>query len=126
VTGGTFQKYLSILRTGGYLEDRGGALSITEAGLRVIGGRQAAPSSTEELLALWGSKLPAGARSMLGFLVGHYPTPVSRQVLADHTGMELTGGTFQKYLSLLRTNGLVDVRQSELVASESLFLSGAA
>jgi hypothetical protein len=126
VTGGTFQKYLSILRTGGHVVDRNGALSITDSGLAAIGGRPPAPASTADLIGLWKTKLPAGARQMLDVLVLIHPATVDREQLASEVGMEVRGGTFQKYLSILRTNGLVEQEQGRLFASSSLFLSGAA
>lgn len=125
VTGGTFAKYLSILKTGGYVETRGDQLLITEAGLDAIGGRPEVPSTTEEIVAMWHEKLPQGARQMLDVLVTDHPGTVSRAALADRVGIEASGGTFAKYLSLLRTSGLVENSGGELVASDTLFPSGA-
>jgi hypothetical protein len=129
VSGGTFQKYLSVLRTGELVEDAGaGQLRITEAGLEAIGGRPPTPASTEELVSTWKAKLPGASRDLLDVLVRRYPKGMSREDLAQSVDppLEPSGGTFQKYLSLLRTNGLVESNRGELVASESLFLSGAA
>jgi hypothetical protein len=129
VSGGTFAKYLSILRTGELVEDAaGGQLQITEAGLEAIGGRPPAPASTDELVASWKEKLPGASRDMLDVLVRRYPRGLSREDLAQSVDppLEPSGGTFAKYLSLLRTNGLVESNRGEVVASESLFLSGAA
>jgi hypothetical protein len=129
VSGGTFAKYLSILRTGELVEDAaGGQLQITEAGLEAIGGRPPAPASTDELVASWKEKLPGASRDMLDVLVRRYPKGLSREDLAQSVDppLEPSGGTFAKYLSLLRTNGLVESNRGEVVASESLFLSGAA
>jgi hypothetical protein len=120
VTGGTFAKYLSILKTGGHVEARGDQLSITESGLAAIGGRPAVPTTTEGIVQMWNEKLPAGARQMLEVLVGEYPNTVARGELATRVGIEASGGTFAKYLSILRTSGLVE-GGGELVASDTLF-----
>jgi hypothetical protein len=125
VTGGTFAKYLSILRTGGLVEDRAGELAITEPGLAAVGGRSA-PASTEELLSQWKAKLPGASRDMLDVVVAAHPRGITREELGQRLNLETSGGTFAKYLSLLRSNGLVESNGGELMASEALFLGSAA
>ena len=122
-TGGTFQKYLSVLRSGGFVEDAAGGVRITAKGLAAIGGRRPAPRSTEELVTAWKQKLPAGARTMLDAVVARHPAPVSREALAAAGHMEVTGGTFQKYLSLLKSNGLVAVDRGQVRAADELFIA---
>lgn len=126
VTGGTFQTYWSVLKRHGLVDESGGAIGITEAGLEQVGAQVLEPLTTADLLAQWRSALKAGARNMLDHLVALYPEAVSRDVLAEAVEMTVTGGTFQTYLSTLRRNGLVDIVGNEVSASESLFLGSAA
>ena len=74
-------------------------------------------------MSAWKQKLPAGARTMLDSVVARHPAPVSREALATAGHMEVTGGTFQKYLSLLKSNGLVAVDRGQVRAAEELFIA---
>jgi hypothetical protein len=59
---------------------------------------------------------------MFDVLVELYPAPCTRAELAGAVDMEPSGGTFSTYLSILRSNGVVVTRGSEVVASPTLFL----
>jgi hypothetical protein len=122
VSGGTFAKYLSTLRTRGDVADAaGGTLQITEAGLEAIGGRPPQPQTPAEVVDLWKGKLPGKARDMLDHVIAATPGGgLSRAGLAAAVGIEESGGTFAKYLSLLSTNGLVEKRAGFLVAAPDL------
>lgn len=118
LSGGTCQKYLSTLRSGGFIEDRGGALGITERGLAVVGGRPP-PRAPEEIRAEWRSKLPGKARDMFDTLIVE-TAGISREDLAHVNELEITGGTCQKYLSVLRANGLVSETDGLLHLAQEL------
>lgn len=122
VTGGTFAKYLSIMRTRELVVVDGEQLRATGAGLSAAGDLSDAPRSTEELVALWRGKLAAGARAMLDVLVAAHPRTVSRAELGAATSIEPSGGTFAKYLSTLHSAGLVEKVGGELRAGAALFL----
>lgn len=126
---GTYASYLSTLRTTGMIdEDPGGeGIMLTDAGRAHVaagGGPPATPRSTEDLVALWSSKLKAGARRMLDVLVAVYPTTLVRDELAQRSEIAANSGTFASYLSTLRSNGLVENVDYGLRASEGLFLGG--
>lgn len=122
VTGGTFTTYWGQLKRAGLVDESGGDIGITPAGLAYIGAVPADPLSTEEILQQWRSALKAGARAMLDALVEVYPAGFTRDELADRVGMTATGGTFNTYLGTLRRNGLIDVASADLTASDALFL----
>jgi hypothetical protein len=124
ITGGTFQTYMSTLRRAGFVDESGGNIGITDAGLDYIGVAPAAPASTEELLAMWRSALRAGARAILDKLVEVYPDGIDRETLAEQVEMTASGGTFQTYVSTLKRNGLAVVNGSTVTASDALFLDG--
>jgi hypothetical protein len=63
---------------------------------------------------------------MLDVLVRRHPHRMTREELAAAVDVDVGGGTFAKYLSILRSNGLAETTGGELVASGSLFLAGAA
>lgn len=104
-TGGTFGTYLSKLRMAGYIDEQGGQVAITPDGLDAAGVVPDAPTTHEEVMAMWREKLKAGAYRMLELLVQQGELP--RDELAAGVDLEARGGTFGTYLSHLRTNGLV-------------------
>jgi len=122
-SGGTFGGYLSTLRKNGLIkESHNGDLTITEAGLDWFGGdRPAAPTTTDELIAMWRGKLVAGERKMLDVLLEAYPNPVTKEDLGEKSGYTASGGTFGGYLSTLRKNALAVVEDENVTASEALF-----
>lgn len=124
ITGGTFNTYWSTLKRAGYLDEQGGDVGITGEGLERAGVvPSTTPRSTEEMIALWGSKLKRGAREMLNVLVEIYPNSFSREVLGEQLDMAASGGTFNTYLSTLTRNGLVEkVDGSDVRAHPNLFI----
>jgi hypothetical protein len=120
---GTFTTYLSDLRQGGYMEERGGMLYATRAGVDYFGGNvPSAPSSTEEVLAVWEPKLRDGARRILRVLVNRRGHALPLEELAEHSGMTKSG-TFTTYLSDLRTARLIVTERGTAAANkETLFL----
>ena len=120
---GTYANYLGALRGAGLVVDNNDALMLTGAGLEQAGDPPA-PMSTEELVALWSSKLKAGARRMLDALVLAYPKPITRDELAQRAGIEARSGTFANYLGALRGNDLAEDVTGGIRAGDALFLGG--
>lgn len=120
---GTFSAYMSDLRRGQYIEERGRMVYATEAGLEYCKHVPAAPSSTEEVLAIWNPKLRYGARRMLAVLVKSGGDPIDKESLGELAGL-VKSGTFSAYLSDLKTARLAIVNRDGSVAAnrESLFL----
>lgn len=123
-TGGTWAAYKSDLRNGGYFEVRDGLWFATEAGRDYVGSdAPEMPSTTEDVVRLWGEKLRLGARNMLDVLVEKRGRHVSKDDLGSAIGMEASGGTFSAYLSDLRQAGLILVDRDGVRANkETLFL----
>jgi len=122
---GTFSNYLSMLRTGVYVVDNDGRLTITDAG-RAIVGPVDVPMSTDDLITMWKSKFGSGPGRMLDALVAHRRDGLTRDELATAVLLSAESGTFSNYLSALHSNGLVEKRSGRIYASEALFLAGAA
>ena len=106
-SGGTFGTYWSNLKKAGYITeaDDGAPVHITDAGLERAG---IDPDENVDVLEMWRSKLKAGNRKMLDYLVAN-PGWHDRADLAEAIDMEPSGGTFGTYLSILNKNGLVEV-----------------
>jgi len=123
-SGGTWGAYKSDLKNGGYLELRDGLWFATEAGREYVGAdAPEMPSTTEEVVRLWGAKLRLGARNMLDVLVEKRGQNMTREDLGAAVGMESAGGTFGAYLSDLKQAGLIKVDRSGVRANrETLFL----
>jgi len=123
VTGGTFNTYYSTLRRAGLLTEHGGLIELTDAGRAAAGVSTTAPASTAELLDQWRTALKAGARTMLDLLIDAHPDALTRDELAQRAGYEISGGTFNTYLSTLRRNGLAEVTGDTVRADDVLFLT---
>lgn len=121
--GGTFGTYLSKLKKTGLVEEGMlDQLKITEAGFSALGDAvPQGPKTTDELLAMWRSKLLAGERKMFDILVESYPEEITREELGKRSGFAHEGGTFGTYLSTLRRNHLAVVTKETAVAAEALF-----
>lgn len=77
------------------------------------------------VLDLWRGALRAGERKMLDELMASFPAGLSREELASRTGFAVSGGTFNTYLGTLRRNGLIEMDNQQVRASDTLFLEPA-
>lgn len=122
-TGGTWAAYKSDLKNGGYFEVRDGLWFATKGGIDYVGAdAPEMPSSTEDVVRLWGDKLRLGARNMLDVLVRHKGRNVTRESLGGAIGMEPSGGTFSAYLSDLKQAGLIVVDRDGVRANAETLL----
>ena len=118
-TGGTWLTYVSRLRTAGYIDEDGATIGVTPAGIDAAGQVQRpAPGS---VIQQWKSALGSGPSKMIDALIAAHPHGMDRANLADHAGMTATGGTFQTYLSRLKSNGLIEVSGRKIMLTEILF-----
>ncbi len=102
MSGGTFNTYISELKKMGWIIG-GDILEITEQGMQ-----NAIPQeipSGEDLVALWKSKFRAGAGNILQYVYDN--NSVSKDDIGNALNFEISGGTFNTYISELRRNGLI-------------------
>ena len=120
---GTADTYKSALRSAGFIEQRDWMFFATDAGVDYIGDKiESAPTTTEEVLKLWESKLASGARRILQVLVEAGGEAVSQEEISEKTGLQKSG-TFDTYISALRTAQLANKKNGQYYAnSETLFL----
>lgn len=118
-TGGSYNNYLSALRSKGFIEGSKDLLRITEAGVEALGAYEPLPTG-QELLHFWLGQLGKAEREILRVLSGAYPNALSKEDLAREAGYEPSGGGFNNALSRLRTLELISGR-GELRAAEELF-----
>jgi hypothetical protein len=118
-TGGTWQTYVSRLRTAGYIDEDGATIGVTPAGIAAaVPVDRPAPGS---IIQQWKSALGSGPTKMIDALRAAHPRGMDRANLADRVGMTATGGTFQTYLSRLKSNGLIEVAGRKITLTEILF-----
>jgi hypothetical protein len=116
---GTFDTYLSRGRQAGWIDGRTD-LRITDAGIAALGAFTPLPEG-RELLEHWLGELgESGAARILRALAAAYPRALTRAELGAAANLSDRSGTFDTYLSRLRTLELVEGR-GELRASEELF-----
>jgi hypothetical protein len=121
VTGGTFGTYYGNLRRGGYLEEVGGNVKITRAGLDLLGvPATQPPQSGAEQIAMWQSVMRAGERRLFDIILDWGHNGITKELLANQAEMVATGGTFGTYLGTLRRNGLIEVDGDTIHVSRDL------
>lgn len=118
---GTFQTYLSALRSNALVKEDGMMISLTANGQGLRSDSSSAPNTTEEVIDMWRGNLTGGARRMFDVLVEIYPKTISRPDLGERTEMSSTSGTFGTYLSKLNRVGLIQVENQQIKANDSLF-----
>jgi len=117
--GGGFSNYVSSLRTRGLIEGDNNRLTITDDGKTELGEWDTLPSG-DALIQYWLGRLGKCERACLEALCSEYPAAIPKEVLANATGYEASGGGFNNALSKLRTLELIEGRQ-ELKASSVFF-----
>lgn len=122
VKGGSFDTYLSALRTAGLIDGPRSALTITEAGRREAGDYTPLPSG-RDLLDYYLRDLGwGGASRMLRVLADRFPETLDAGQLGELANVSVQGGSFDTYLSKLRTLELISGPRNALKASEEFFL----
>lgn len=108
-SGGHFNAGRKELRDRGYVAESGNQVAATTAGIEAAGEDVPdAPSTPEEVLALWCSRLPSPAPEILRVLAvadGYLPA----DALAASLGKKPTGGHWNSGVAVLRNNGLIEV-----------------
>ncbi|OBK11265.1 hypothetical protein A9W96_11065 [Mycobacterium sp. 1245852.3] len=118
-TGGTWSTYLGQLRRAGLIDENATGFTLTETGWKYLGHRPE-PMAAQELQQHYLGILRAGAARMLQAAIDTYPNGLTKNQIADATGVSVTGGTFSTYLGQLRRNGLIEQRDDLVIATEVL------
>jgi hypothetical protein len=106
--GGSFAKYLSTLRTNGWVEVQGKHVQITEDGLAALGDYDPLPLG-QAFIDHWLNWCgQGGQRRMLEVIIEAGDEGISKDDLGAAADVEAKGGSFAKYLSNLRTACLVE------------------
>jgi hypothetical protein len=96
------------LRGAGLIEQRGGQWFATEEGAGAVGDVELPPSPGPDLARWWAAKIH-GTPKLVEALIEAWPHALSRDELAGRIGMTASGGSFQAYVSRLRSPGLLDL-----------------
>jgi len=118
---GTYGTYLSLLRSRNFIEEANGLLMASQIALDEVGETPNPPQTSEEVIAMWRGVLKGGARRMFNVLVDEYPREISKEELGELAGLSHVSGTFGTYLSMLRSNSLIETN-GLIKASDNLFI----
>lgn len=103
-----FEKNVSTLKTGGYLEAGApGMLRIRPEGRGEVGNQ--APPSHELLLQKCFNAISGPQRAILQTLVHVYPSDLPREDIAARSATTITSSGFEKNMSTLKTAGMVEI-----------------
>jgi hypothetical protein len=108
------------MRSSGWLDGGPGDFRLTQTGLAALGSYEPLPQG-RDLLEYWLRDLGnSGAARILRALAESYPKSMTRAELGEAAVLSDRSGSFDTYLSRLRSLELV-VGRGELTASEELF-----
>lgn len=117
---GSFNTYMSRARTNRWITGDRNRVQITDEGLTALGDYDPLPTG-DALLNHWVSELgESGASRILSTLAQAYPDTLTKSEVAERAELSGTSGSFNTYLSRLRSLELIEGR-GELRASEELF-----
>lgn len=117
---GSFNTYMSRARSNGWIVGDRGHVQITDEGITALGDYDPLPTG-DALLQHWLSDLgDSGASRILSTLAEAYPQSLTKHEVAERAALSGTSGSFNTYLSRLRSLELIEGR-GDLRASEELF-----
>jgi uncharacterized protein len=120
----TFRNAMSSLRTAGFIREEGDMLYATEAGIAYLGDDvEIVAPTTEELLAMWGRRLPPKVNEALRILAEVHPNALTHEEFGERTQVDITKSTYRNLLSKLRMTSLVVTTDNDVRASDTLFPS---
>lgn len=118
---GTFNTYLSRMKSDGQIEYPGsGRVALTDAGRALA----SAPGemSPDELQRAWLDILDGPLTKIMEAVIASHPEPIEKTHLAAASGYQPNTGTFNTYLSRLKTMGAIHYpRPSWVAATEAVF-----
>ncbi|HJT07598.1 MAG TPA: hypothetical protein VJ747_11765 [Stellaceae bacterium] len=117
-SGGHYNAGRKQLRDLELVEEAADLVTVSPSGLDAAGEVPPVPSSAEERLALWCSRLPSPAPEMLRALAVQGERYFEPAELADALGKKATGGHWNSGVALLRNNGLVEMSGKRMRVSE--------
>ena len=129
---GTFNTYVSALKNGKQDEfpplvsyEAGAMLALTAEG-RAAAESTVSINSITDLHDAWKKQVKNSTqRLMLEIIIANHPRPVSRQVVADTLDMSSSSGTFNTYISGLKSLGIIKYGPDKtLLATDLLFPEG--
>lgn len=106
---GTYNTYLSTLKTVSFIEVANNSYHITDDGLGFIGHEAIKPKSTEEIQNDWRDKLSGACKTMFNLIIEAGMNGINKYELAEAAGIKYGTGTWGTYLSTLQTNDLIAV-----------------
>lgn len=114
---GTFNTYLSSLKTQSLIiaVEKHKLYTISREGELIARslGMQRTEYTRESLVKLWYDKMAAGERRMLDAVLASHPIAIQKSEIAEIAGLGAKSGTFNTYMSHLKSNGLVTLTVSK-------------
>lgn len=112
---------LRALVNAGHVGEHGVVLEISESGLAIAGVEpEGPPSSADQVVNMWLSKLPVQAAAFLRTIWAAHPHPLTLEELAGEAGYSMASSQFRPNLIMLVRNGLVEIDGSNVRMSDAL------
>lgn len=112
-TGGSFQTYMSKLRQHVLFEEEGDLFYANDRTFELLGEVPDVPLNGVQMIEMWKRILGGTPAKMIDIIDDAHMglvTPLTKEALAEAVGMTASGGSFQTYISKLKTNKLITVK----------------
>ncbi|WP_374949601.1 hypothetical protein [Mucilaginibacter sp.] len=120
---GTFSTYIASLKKDGLITVEPGGIKATELAVEQLGTYEPLATNPDTIVQYWKGFIGAGsgAARILQHLADHHPEQESKSNLGHAIGMSHTSGSFNTYLSKLKSLGLIKAEGQMLRAADELF-----
>jgi hypothetical protein len=124
-TSGGYANYLGMLRSAGLIDYGGDSTAfLTEQGRFASTDPVDVPGTVEDLQEQVFRMVGASRAKILKVAIAVYPHPIAKPELAERAGFSPTSGGYANYLGTLRSMGLIDYVDGQVLATNVLFLEG--
>lgn len=105
--GGHFNSGRRSLADHALVEERGGMVFASAAGISQVGADMPEPKTPAQTFEMWVDRLPNPAPDMLKAVRDFNPTPVDKVTLGEAIHLKPLGGHWNRGIAILRDNGLI-------------------
>jgi len=116
-------RYIQFLQAKGFIEDQGGNIVPTSAGMAALGSDYTPLPTGSDLQRYWLERLPKGEKDILAFVLRSGGQPVDRELLSEATGY--LRSTRNRYIQLLQARHLLKAGASSVVTPAAMLFDGA-
>lgn len=118
---GSYKNICGKLRSAGYITYDADYLVATQEGVLEAGEFETIPEDEESIHSFWLQKVSKSEAKLLKIIIEAHPSTITKEELAMKADYSATSGSFKNMLGHMRSTGLIDYRDTGVIASQELF-----